>query len=437
MLLRHALAVVALVCACGGERDRGVPVDGGGRSDGGAVTVDGGGDTLLAPGELDRSFGTPGANGLLRVRESGAPLRVTESFAVLPDGDVLLIGQTRLNQSGGTVRLAADGSPRAGYGAGEPDFPATAMARPDTQHEAVHILADTRVLAVGGGGYYGDLLHVARYTPMGTLDPTFADGGVLGFESGGTFVDVAPHRDGFVAAGGLGTLLRFSADGAIDASFGVDGWLDTALLPEDFEPDHVAVLDDGRIVLGGQSGLYAPTVVRLTPDGALDPSFGEGGVLVTDLGTTGLGGMCVGADGGLWLAVDSVRALEITKLTSGGSVDGSFGESGTARVSLVDWVDLHATACVADGSFVLLARTYELGEDETSDVVLARVDASGSLDTSFADAGIARLDIAAMAGEPRGEDRPVDLVIDGGLAYVLSRFGNVASDAVVVFRVGL
>src|SRR5579862_6280501 len=126
----------------------------------------------------------------------------------------------------------------------------------------------------------------------GALDPSFGQGGsVIGtFPPNGWISDAARAPDGsIVVAGGSGdvsalALSRFSADGALDTSFGSGG---VALLGGGFQDWGltIAVQPDGRIVVAGYrqetiAGLSEGLVARFLANGQLDPSFGSGGVVV-------------------------------------------------------------------------------------------------------------------------------------------------------------
>ncbi|WP_437571661.1 delta-60 repeat domain-containing protein [Sorangium sp. So ce542] len=99
-------------------------------------------------------------------------------------------------------------------------------------------------------------------------------------------------------------VVRFEADGTIDETFGEDGQA-LAGVPGGAAVD-MALQLDGRIVVAGNVGEFAasrPTLARFLPDGALDPTFGEGGVQAVFLGEENVvQSMTVSADGKLLVA---------------------------------------------------------------------------------------------------------------------------------------
>lgn len=136
----------------------------------------------------------------------------------------------------------------------------------------------------------------AAAAAQAALDPAFGSGGRASFADpigGGTFSaedagDVAVQPDGkiVVAAEGRGAdsvywaVLRFLPDGRLDPGFGVGG---AAVLTQTDpgEARGIALQPDGRIVVTGAAWCAEKcfAAARLTPDGQLDPSFGDGGIV--------------------------------------------------------------------------------------------------------------------------------------------------------------
>ena len=92
------------------------------------------------------------------------------------------------------------------------------------------------------------------------------------------------------------TLNRYNADGTPDATFGTGGQvsLTTTTLPQGTVLNSIAVDLTGRIVLGGgvprgTKGYmtYDGLLVRLTPTGATDTTFGTGGLVTQAIGSIG------------------------------------------------------------------------------------------------------------------------------------------------------
>lgn len=157
---------------------------------------------------------------------------------------------------------------------------------------ALAIQSDGKIVVAGSvDGDFG----VARLNTNGTLDDTFnGDGRVrtdLRFRDPSLIYDhaneVAVQPDGkMVVVGGSGkrfAVVRYTTAGKLDKTFRGDGKLVFKLNAGSTSKDElftVAIMGDGRIVLGGSTGDPSQrhlALIRLTPDGGLDPTFSQDG----------------------------------------------------------------------------------------------------------------------------------------------------------------
>ena len=247
----------------------------------------------------------------------------------------------------------------------------------------------------------------------GDIDLTFGQAGVV-FVDFNLFYDssrtVAVQPDGLLVVGGDGWvsstahyhfgLVRLLPDGSLDETFGNGGRVITqiAILST---ISRVLVQPDGKIVAAGAAqfgNYYRFTAVRYLADGTLDPTFGTGGIVTTDIGADhdGAGDMVLQPDGKLVLfgyRVDppvtggSVRSWALVRYNSNGTLDPTFGNGGiviTKHGPLSD--SLHAGALQTDGKIVAVGEMSPGGGAPT-DVALARYLPNGSLDSSFGTGG--------------------------------------------------
>jgi uncharacterized delta-60 repeat protein len=151
-----------------------------------------------------------------------------------------------------------------------------------------------RVVVAGGsdGGFF-----LARYTSAGALDSTFGSGGEVTTRVGSGTNEAANAlaldpagriiAAGFTYACGRFTcsddfaLARVNPDGSLDPGFGTGGAVTTDFGPGEVDRARdVALAPAGDIVAAGTSG-DAFGLARYTPSGALDPTFGAGGMVTT------------------------------------------------------------------------------------------------------------------------------------------------------------
>lgn len=141
-----------------------------------------------------------------------------------------------------------------------------------------------KIVVVGVRNDGTNRVFAARFTAAGALDPTFGVNGVTDLPASGSRPAVAVQPDGRVVVAAGQDVFRLTADGALDPTFDGDGQATTT------RPDNasaVALLPDGKILVSGietvsQVGpsTWGYFVTRYTPDGAPDPTYGNGGVAI-------------------------------------------------------------------------------------------------------------------------------------------------------------
>jgi uncharacterized delta-60 repeat protein len=203
-------------------------------------------------------------------------------------------------------------------------------------------------------------------------------------------------------------LIGGAAVGDVDTTFGDAGVSLFAPLDIDLSsPSGPLVQHDGRIVVCGQGisadGLqYTGVITRMTPDGAPDPDFGEGGR--ADLGDY----LGVSACPGFALADnDAIIAAGPEIVSSGGSAadsgsrvmrfdadghpDHAFGDDGVAHVNVLPGRGdgfLMPMALQHDGAIVFAS------PDEPNAFAVARLLPDGSEDAQFGDGGRVSVEFA-------------------------------------------
>ena len=172
---------------------------------------------------------------------------------------------------------------------------------------AVAIQADGKLVVVGtiyqDNDFSDEDFAVARHNPDGTLDKTFGVGGKVQTDFPGLAAvasSVVVQPDGkIVVAGGAFPLFtfagdfkvaRYNPDGSLDTSFG-DGGIVTTTFPEGSYASDVALQADGKIIAAGtvfvdfnpgESSNTDFALARYNPDGTADAAFGNGGQVSTD-----------------------------------------------------------------------------------------------------------------------------------------------------------
>jgi uncharacterized delta-60 repeat protein len=349
----------------------------------------------LSSGVLDTTFGGDGLvvvapNCQLTNDEGGA-----QDALLQPDGRLVLVG-TCPKVAGSEfwlARLNTDGSLDSSFGASGQVF---TPFRGGEVVTAGLLQPDGKIVAVGRGEPPGNpkALVAARYNPDGSLDATFGTAGQLTLPLADDFwvEDVALQSDGKLVTGGTYGplfeldfgLVRLLPNGAPDPSFDGDG-LVTSNFGGDEGGTSVIVLGDGRLVLAGSAEL-GPDVfalVRYLPDGALDTSFGIGGLATADGGGLETAREVVELPNGKLLVAGGTaphppRCCDhdflLTRFHADGALDTSFGTGGFIQSDFGSVLDFCNSVAIAGQDLILTAgrTSTSQGLGDLSDFALAR-----------------------------------------------------------------
>lgn len=334
----------------------------------------------------------------------------------------------------------------------------------------------------------------------GSLDTSFGKGGKatvafpseeagqlgvkyeLPFEFSAGHLEMAAAPGGKIVVAGSTKVTQLLPNGKPDPGFGAGGSV-TIERPagRTFVLADVAVDSRGRILLAGSARpqpsnstpdplLSLAMVVRLMPDGSLDPSFGNEGILISDLGieppkigTTRYLGPAVGLrsvvvdsqdrpvlSGGSVSEVVSCSAGGtehavstgfVARLTDSGALDPSFGEGGLRQI--VDFSSFEQDSFTPSETLLTLgSRGFQCQGSSGSGVVLTSFGFGGSLDPNFGFAGFRSVGLGAvraitvapsgkivlLSGRRGGKKKTqlvVRLLADGGLDPGFGRTGRV------------
>ncbi|MCK6602769.1 MAG: FG-GAP-like repeat-containing protein [Bacteroidetes bacterium] len=222
----------------------------------------------------------------------------------------------------------------------------------------------------------------------GDLDPTFGSGGKVtaDFGSFGQVRDVVIQSNGKIVAGGFNSsgmfAMRFKTNGTIDSSYGTNG-IASAGINQSYK---TLIQSDNKVILVGYDGSNVPTAARLDTTGALDASFGTNGVAI--LSALG-GGYCYGAalqsDGKILLTSRSYNGsnydVMIARLNTNGTLDTGFNSSGYISVDFGNWEDSYGVAQQSDGKIIFSGASTNIGNDFRY-LAIGRLKSDGTLDST-------------------------------------------------------
>jgi uncharacterized delta-60 repeat protein len=203
--------------------------------------------------------------------------------------------------------------------------------------------------------------YFVRLNPDRTLDTTYGTNGSIVF-IGRFWHEVAQQGDNLVARQDTepNTLLRYDADGRLDTTFGNAG--------RDVLSDRINALiaqPDGKLLVGMQ---FEHTVHRRNVDGGPDTTFGGGDGIAPDAGLDALYELALDNSG----RIIGLGSSMLERLTPDGQVDLTFGNNGVVPFGLPDF---RGSVLVEGLGIVSLT---DFGFDE-----FIRVDAGGNRDIAY------------------------------------------------------
>ncbi|HEX7439383.1 MAG TPA: hypothetical protein VF319_04735 [Caldimonas sp.] len=255
-----------------------------------------------ADGHLDASFGVGGK--VFSTFNNGRS-SFLRALAIQADGKLVAVGSTpRISNdyNFAIARFLADGSLDAGFGSGGTVVTDFSQSNNDNSAEAIAIQADGKLVVAGWnqlGGSGSDIAPaLIRYNADGSIDATFGTGGQVSntslIDNFGGPAAVAIQADGKIVLSknvdtGFGdfALSRYNANGSPDTTFGTNGVVSTDLNGNQDRSIPMLIQADGKVIVGGfaqgpNSSLFA--LARYQTDGSLDSTFGSGGKVLTDFG---------------------------------------------------------------------------------------------------------------------------------------------------------
>lgn len=219
-----------------------------------------------------------------------------------------------------------------------------------------------------------------------------------------------------LAASLLASALAQAAPGDLDPTFSGDG-MQTA----DFAVADVALqADDGKskiVVVGGAGGDFA--LARYNPDGSLDRTFSGDGMQTTDFAgvSDAAAGVAVQADGKIVAVGRGGGAFALARYNADGSLDPTFAGDGKQTTDFGGGGgEARSVAVQADGRIVVAG-------GGGGALALARYTSDGSLDPTFSSDG------KQTAADPSGWDVALQsdgkiVVVGGSGDFVVLRFNT-------------
>ena len=424
--------------------------------------------TTGATGDLDTTFDTDGWNTI-----SGTGLWFEAASVVVQSSGKVVVAGARMNGSQFDpliARFNTDGSLDTTFGSDgtgivvEPWPNATIMEWVNRSGAAVDValLSDDRIVVTSSPSGDNEKHGIMLFTAEGVLDPSFWSDGRRKIASGGPNMDVwttavtVTSDDKIMIVGTSPDnswdyrmkVYRLNTDGSNDTSFNNDGMRNVYFPSSVDNLANAVVMSGDKTVFGGSAAdswsRHDMGIGQLTSDGRNDTAFASGtGRTYVDFGfgDSDVRELLVQADGkivaiGESQVFDNDDSVAVTRLNADGSLDTSFSGDGKFAHDFGNGDSYGWAGAIDEDGRIVIAGQYNNGANDKAFVM--RLTTAGELDTSFGTGGIKTFDFVADHDEKFNAIavQGGDMVVAGasGSDLLVARLGGLYSLGEVTFN---
>jgi len=361
---------------------------------------------VAQPGSLDLSFGNDGSmiTGFDNINAEA------ESIGIQSDGKIILSGNGS-DESNFDV-IAARYLPDGQLDTDFVDGGRFIFTDTDLDYQCYDMVVDGEDNIFLAGTVFTSTFStrafVIKLDKNGALDSSFDQDGVWYSETTDQSEDyrnILMQSDGKILIAGrsqiIGTgttsiILRLNSDGSIDDTFGDKG-LAVAAVPTGYNPRFLKLNSKDEIITGGflLDTFVNIILLKFNTQGALDSSFGDGGVLVDENSFDEFGNnLAIQPDDKIIVCAGVTvftRDFGMTRYNEDGSLDMTFGIVGRVSTDFSNMSNTSRSVLIQEDGHIILAGFT--GGTPNHDYAIARYNSLGDLDFSFGVEGLVFTDL--------------------------------------------
>ena len=165
-------------------------------------------------------------------------------------------------------------------------------------------------------------------------------------------------------------IVRYNSNGSLDSSFDGDGKVITDIAGNGEWVYSAGIQSDGKILVGGKTyngSDYDILIVRYNVDGSLDNTFNGNGIVVEDIDNSDNMAYSLSIQSDQKIIISGVTGYSpsntetdfvVLRYNADGSIDGSFGNSGIVQTNLGGSMDAAVSCAIQnDGKILVAGRT--------------------------------------------------------------------------------
>jgi uncharacterized delta-60 repeat protein len=403
-------------------------------------------------GTLDSTFATNG----VYTTDFGFHENVND-IKVQPDQKIIWTGVALTPAFAGVLkvlRLKADGTPDSSFAT---NGVYSLLIGNETYGYESCVQSDGKIIVAGityDANYNADWL-LLRLNSTGTLDTTFGTNGITMvdfFTNDDLAQALTIQPDGKILVSGTSTdtinyyndptIVRFTENGIIDSTFGVNGVVIFPSLHIDNELTSIAIQANGKIIA---SGHYSPVftgatdfdilLICLDSNGLPDPNFGNNGMVTTSVngGIDDCFGMKLDSAENIFVAgfttLPFTQTLDmiLMKYNSTGTLDPGFGNNGLVTFNNAD-EDVAMDLVIQNDNKIVLCGSSGLSFFGPRSFALWRYLPNGTPDNSFGNNGFVTTAVSSTFQDFNAMDLQADgkIVAGGRLNNIVSNNNDAA-----------
>lgn len=213
--------------------------------------------------------------------------------------------------------------------------------------------------------------------------------------------------------------------GDIDLTFGGTGFVTTSTGSINTMGYTMTIQNDNKIIVAGnsiQNGSAAITLIRYLPDGSLDYSFGNNGIVISQTGIASVVHSIALQQDNKIIAVggthinDSILNFSVIRYNQDGTPDNTFGNQGVVLINVENSSKAYNVAIKSNGKIIISGYS---NLNFNTGISLVQLNTDGTLDASFGTGGLSihhfseSPDVEAWAMALDGNDN----IITNGMIY--------------------
>ena len=227
-------------------------------------------------------------------------------------------------------------------------------------------------------------------------------------------------------------MVRYNTDGTLDDSFGFGGKVTTDFTKSQDIATSVAIQNDGKIIIAGNTDNTTMAAVRYKSNGIIDSTFGTAGKATLSFFSAGVGVSSVAIQSDQKIVLGGYAYsnfhfnITLVRFNTNGTLDNTFNGTGSVTLDLGNYSEIYSVKIETDQKIIAAGSLFN--NNGNNDFIVARFNPDGSLDNTFNSVGTVITDF----GNSNDAANSIIELPDGKLCVAGSSFNGINNDFAMV-----